>query len=613
MKALAFSNNDMAIVAWTYDRHLDGCLGFAIYRQDLTAGTEQALPAMARFKSTADQKDATTAEAPVQKFWWKDLGARRGAHVRYRIVPLGGAPGALKPLPDIQPLVSNSVAITADRGQFKAYFNRGIVATQAVVRALGNKADVDQLRRRIADPKDRLRVDLQGELFAGVTSLLDEADGAPGASVRAALYELNDPKGLEVRLQAADGHGSPKSRTVVLGNERSNDEKTGVEVADFDAANRKALHDAGVNVIDRILPKDTIPHNKFVLLEEGGVPQAVLTGSTNWTSTGLCTQTNNALVIRSPAAAKVYSDYWDRLKQDTVVAAGNPKALQGPKFRSDNRTHNAGLIQHPVKLEDGSAELEIFFSPNTDHLLTRPPKEQPNDMGRLFQLVGAAKHAVLFLAFDPGNNSILEAAATALKNTPSLFVRGVLTSPARATNFTQALEAKGDQKPDDKGFAVGVVGEPGGPHKAQGKDSAKPDYRAIPAGEIDKDDAFGAWEAEIYKVGFAIIHNKIVVIDPFSDDCVVITGSHNLGYRASHNNDENMVIVHRHRPLAEAYACHVLDIYDHYAWRYWLKQSPDKFGKPLEETDGWQERYIRGADEKSAELRFWLSASASAE
>ena len=157
---------------------------------------------------------------------------------------------------------------------------------------------------------------------------------------------------------------------------------------------------------------------------------------------------------------------------------------------------------------------------------------------------------------------------------------------------------------------VTVVGEPGKLQKKGAKVPAlPPDFRAVPAGAITKDDAFGAFEAELAKFGFAIIHNKIVVIDPFSDNCTVITGSHNLGYRASHNNDENMVIVRGHRKLAEAYACHVLDIYDHYAWRFLLKQHPDIFGRPLEPDDKWQERYIIGPDEKSPELKFWLSAA----
>jgi phosphatidylserine/phosphatidylglycerophosphate/cardiolipin synthase-like enzyme len=162
-----------------------------------------------------------------------------------------------------------------------------------------------------------------------------------------------------------------------------------------------------------------------------------------------------------------------------------------------------------------------------------------------------------------------------------------------------------------------VIGEAGKPKKKAAKNAPKenakkgsaPDYRAIPAGSLTKDDAFGAWEGELYKYGHAIIHNKIVVIDPFSDNCTVITGSHNLGYRASSNNDENMVIIRGHRGLAQAYACHVLDVDDHYAWRYWLHKYPERFGKPLREDEGWQDNYIVGAEEKSPELRFWLSSA----
>jgi len=165
---------------------------------------------------------------------------------------------------------------------------------------------------------------------------------------------------------------------------------------------------------------------------------------------------------------------------------------------------------------------------------------------------------------------------------------------------------------------VTVVGETGTPKKKGAKTSGKLDkrptkplapidFRAIPAGNVNK--PFEGWEAELQKYGFAIIHNKIVVIDPFSDNCTVVTGSHNLGFRASHNNDENMLIIRGHRGLAEAYACHVLDIYDHYAWRFLLRRDPKTFGKPLQADDKWQENYITGPDEKSPELRFWLAAA----
>jgi hypothetical protein len=233
-------------------------------------------------------------------------------------------------------------------------------------------------------------------------------------------------------------------------------------------------------------------------------------------------------------------------------------------------------------------------------------------MKRVFDLIGGAKQAVLFLAFDPGNNSILDAAGRALAKNPDLFVRGALTNAQRATNFSAALHQGGaaDQDEGGKPPGVTVVGEPGKPKKKGAKlPSAGVDFRAVPAGAINATDAFGAWETEMAKFGFAIIHNKIVVIDPFSDNCTVVTGSHNLGFRASHNNDENMVIIRGHKALAEAYACHVLDLYDHYAFRFLLKQHPDIFGRPLEGDDKWQERYILGPDEKSPELRFWLAAA----
>ena len=607
MPAIAFSNNDIALVAWTFDRHLDDCLGFAVIQID-AAGKETPLPALARFASQPPHVARTTEDAPIQKFWWKDLYAKRGGTYKYRIVPMGGTPGGtLTPLAGIAPLTSNSVTLTEKRPPFfSAYFNRGIVATQALSHELNDKPSIAALTPHILNSADPIRIRLMGQLFEGVTSLLDRADASNG-TIHAALYELNDPNGLEKRLQAA-GKGDPKSRNVILGNEQSVDSNKKT-IEDADSANRANLKAAGVNVIDRILGKGSIPHNKFMVLSENGKPSAVLSGSTNWTSTGLCTQTNNALVVESAALAQRYLDYWNTLKADVDAAHGVQKNLQSPAQRTWDHKNNGSSISAPIDLGNG-VTIEPMFSPNTNHVLASPPKETPNDMNRVFELIAGAKQAVLFLAFDPGNNSILNAAGAALAKNPDLFVRGALTSSQRASQFSESLH-QGGGADDDGGTpkSIAVVGEPGKPTRKGAKTAAPIDYRAIPAGNVTIKDAFDGWEAEMQKYGFAIIHNKIVVVDPFSDNCAVVTGSHNLGFRASHNNDENMVIVRGHRGLAEAYACHVLDIYDHYAWRYWLKVKPEIFGKPLAEDDKWQERYILGPDEKSPELRFWLSAS----
>ena len=63
MPAVAFSNNDIAVVAWTFDKHLDGCLGFAVHQID-GSGRETVLPALARFASQDKGLKLTTEQAP---------------------------------------------------------------------------------------------------------------------------------------------------------------------------------------------------------------------------------------------------------------------------------------------------------------------------------------------------------------------------------------------------------------------------------------------------------------------------------------------------------------------------------------------------------------------
>ncbi len=234
--------------------------------------------------------------------------------------------------------------------------------------------------------------------------------------------------------------------------------------------------------------------------------------------------------------------------------------------------------------------MHVFFAPSThgDWNPKARKREDPADMLFVFDLMRQAKHAILFLAFDPGNVSILDVAGEVLPRSPIFSCAG--RSQARSAPPISRRRLRAKRTRTLRPGQVAVIGEGG----RQGTKKGDIDYRAIPAGHIDAGDAFGAWEAELANAGHAIIHDKIVVIDPFSDDCAVVTGSHNLGYRASHNNDENFVAVTGHRGLAEAYACHVLDIYDHYSWRYWLHKNKDMMGKPLDPTPDWQDRYLKG-------------------
>jgi phosphatidylserine/phosphatidylglycerophosphate/cardiolipin synthase-like enzyme len=66
---------------------------------------------------------------------------------------------------------------------------------------------------------------------------------------------------------------------------------------------------------------------------------------------------------------------------------------------------------------------------------------------------------------------------------------------------------------------------------------------------LEKDDIVADFEAELLTLGQAIIHDKIVVIDPLDSEGFVITGSHNLGFKASYMNDENLVIIRNKQRL----------------------------------------------------------------
>ncbi len=590
MKAIAFANNDIAVIAWTFGGKLQNCLGFAIYRIDVLAGTETCLPAMASFEGQAADAGRTTANDPVQKFFWKDVTAKRGGAYKYKIVPLGGAPGALQPMP-YGPLISNQVQLTPHYGALSVYFNRGILATQSTARALdatpGGGAQADKLVDHIYKIGDALRDDLAGQMIEALTALPEEA-AEKGATLCCAFYEFDDPEVIGT-LKPLKG-----ALDLILSNMPG--EVDGEKTTDTYSTQRAEIKSAGARVWDRFMASNHIGHNKFqVLVTEGG-PQAALFGSTNVTAHGLCAQTNNTIIARAPKVAAAYKAYWDRLKADTLAPGPSVTGPQAEPLRSADAK---GPVS--VDLEDGSGAIDIWFSPNTPKARASKPaadEPRPPDLEALFKLIGQAQQAILFLVFEPGYPSIVDAISDALRARPSLFVRGAVTDASASGEFYTAVN--GGQTPVKK--------------PAKGEPPLPEDFRVIHTRGVTKGDAFNQWTNELNQAGHAVIHDKIVVIDPFSDNCVVAMGSHNDGYKASYNNDENLNIIKGHRAAAEAYAAHCLDVYDHYAWRYWLQKDDDKAWHFLAANDAWQDAYFSADDKvKSAELNFWLSASTIAE
>lgn len=563
-KALAFANNDVVQIVWQYDEAIEGCLGFEVSRQEGDAdpnGNWVPLPAWVGFKGQSNptwQRHETT-EWPIQKFEWKDLTATRGKSYGFRIVPMVGAPGRLKPKSD-QALYTDVVKLTPACSQsFFVYFNRGILSTQFIAHQVkpgpSGAPNFKVLTERIDQPGDTLRNALAGQIIEGVETLLQRAETQGGACY-AALYELNDPELIEHLLGIKD------RLHIILSNTGADD--------GTNAAARQTLHESGTDIIDRMLPNNHIGHNKFVVyVDAGGTPQAVLLGSTNWTYTGLCAQSNNAVIVESEDLAKAYKDYWDRLKEDED---------QGPDLRASDK--NPALVS---KID--GADVTLWFSPNTPKQRSRPKKGSkrkettPPDLEQVFTLMNAAKEAILFLVFQPGQPSIVEQAAAIGKQNTDLFIRGAATDPKAVGSWDAILQHRAGQAPD----------------------------RVVAASAIN--DQFAFWVKELLKLGpqaHAIVHSKIVVIDPMSPDCVVITGSHNLGFKASYDNDENLLIVQGNQALARAYAVNILDVYDHYRFRYIIQKSGKRAFSGLDTSDKWQNKYFDPSNPASQDAKAWF-------
>ena len=59
------------------------------------------------------------------------------------------------------------------------------------------------------------------------------------------------------------------------------------------------------------------------------------------------------------------------------------------------------------------------------------------------------------------------------------------------------------------------------------------------------------------------------------------------------------------RDLAQAYAAHVMDVYDHYRWRFTLGKSGDRAWTGLSRDDGWQDKYFSAKSSAAWEMDFW--------
>jgi phosphatidylserine/phosphatidylglycerophosphate/cardiolipin synthase-like enzyme len=580
-KLRVHQNGDDVFLTWRTDEPVAECLGFAILRR-LNGAAAAPLLSYAGFEDqdwhAGDHEPSDVW--PIQKYWWTDYTASAGDTVSYRIVPMVAAPdGTLRQrLSDASGWSTPRTLDHEVSPGMSVFFNRGIVASQFAQRLLGAQLTLAQRRARL----DKVITDLEhpeprnvlaGELRIGLRSLLADAR-AGGRRVRAVLFELTDAE------LVADLLALGPLVEVVLADGSPNDEKPAKLPAgpitaglgtkdDENAGSRALLKAAGIVVHDRMStlpashPDKTVggflAHNKFVVVcDTGGSPRQVWTGSLNWTATGLCSQANNGILIDDPNVAKRFQRQFDAL-----VAAGSdaPVSLRAANtaFGASNASGNNSL---------GSRKVTTWFTRTLDQVDLNDAKHRVRD----------AKDGALFLMFKTGATKSLYETIMARRDEPGFFVHGILSEEPTVGGTPDPNPP--EQDPLDR--QIGFV------HKNGRLKYAPSVLLPFALGPSER------WIQEFVKKNgaHAIIHSKVVVLDPFGDTPVVITGSHNLGTTASKTNDENLLLISNDRALAAAYVANIMAIYDNFRWRF--RVADGSTWKGSSRRPSWQNRYFAG-------------------
>jgi len=258
-------------------------------------------------------------------------------------------------------------------------------------------------------------------------------------------------------------------------------------------------------------------HDKIFIVSKNGAPIRVLTGSTNFSITGLYVNANHVLVFDDATVAAKYSDVfeesWNDLSKAKPAVAFAASALATTPF---------------IPVAAGIPKTIVNFSPHSpadaskvlNGLVTRVNQEtgagvvNGNVMFAVMQLTG-------------GNNNPVYDALNAIHASASVYSYGISDAPA-GTFLYQPSNPQG----------VLVTGKPS-------QTKLPPPFDQVPSPPGHE------------------IHDKFVVCGLNGKDPVVYCGSSNLALGGEQENGDNLLEIHD-EDVATAFAIEALGLIDHY-------------------------------------------------
>jgi len=501
----------------------------------------------------AGEKPNSTANAPIQKYRWTHVpgSAHQGlspavGDYSYTVTPrFFDANGSMQSLD-----ASLSAAVTVPVRPFKKEtlalgFTRGYMQSEAFAHHFGNSRIEPAGNPLQFDTSATAGTNAQGQSFQysdiyawmgstarqQVFAMLNNVLNDSSLHLDVFAYDLDEPDVVAMFLKlAAQGR-----MRIILDNSSIHHTPDGKTKHEDQFATLFSQQAKGQSAIVRG-SFARYSHDKIFIVSKNGNATDVLTGSTNFSVTGLYVNANHVLVFNDTNVAaeyaKVFQESWQVLSQTKT-----------PSTKAANQFAATPLASQPYTGPASAPKMTITFSPHTASDVSKILGAISN---RITQEASAPHGSVMFAVMQlTGSNTPVYNTLNQVHGNPNLFSYGISDAPQGTY-----LYSRGSKN------GVLVTGKPG-------QTMLPPPFDQVPIPPGHE------------------IHDKFVVCGFNGTDPVVYCGSSNLASGGEAANGDNLLEIHDD-DVATAFAIEALLLVDHYAFldRYAKPKAPKPAKSP---------------------------------
>jgi hypothetical protein len=470
----------------------------------------------------------SSINAPIQKFRW--LHVPGGFHqmdkvaygsYTYTVTPRYFDEGILQP---IDKKLSEEVVVEMSpfvKESLELGFTRGFVQSQGFVHHFGKKALFKPKNAKLLfNTSAEAGKNDQGESYtfkdeyrwSGFTarekifSLLQKVQSDDSLTVDVFAYDLNEPDILKIFLELAREN---KIRIIMDNAALHHDKDKPTPEDQFEAEYTKVASDPQSIKRGKF---GRYQHNKVFIVKRDDKPESILTGSTNFSVTGMYVNSNHVAIFNDAHVAEKYQEVFEEAWNDEVSRKEFIKSSNALKSFSFN---NPGL-----------PKMHISFSPHPDEFA----KEL---LDKLVGRINEENSSVFFavMGTDEKVKGPVAPALIKLHEREDVFTCGITDSTNELTLY----------KPSSK-EGLRVTGK-------QGKTFLPPPF--------DEEASIG--------IGHQV-HHKFIVCGFNTNKPVVWFGSSNLALGGEEQNGDNLIEIHD-EDIATVFAIEAMALVDHFQFR----------------------------------------------